>query len=333
MEQHCRAHMPRRPSRVRRGAIFVVALAVLSGFALPQASAVFAGRNGRIAYTRYVAFPSGPDIFTVKPDGTGVVRLTRDGLSSHPRWSPSGKLIAFQRGTSDGVTFSGDLYVMNADGTGVRRVTTGTNGQQPAWSPKGDQLALVEQSGDNSDVFRVPVAGGAVTQLTHAAASGCSANHPSWRSNLIAYHRRCSFTSPTRDEIRVLNLTTGHSRVVLAADPATEYVDWPDFTADLKIMFLGCLQRADQSCVDTANVQVINRDGTGLVALTASSGVAGDPVYRTPVPSPDGAGFAVVESTGNAADQVYCLETPTVHLVCGKGSTEIFEPDWQRLSA
>ena len=61
------------------------------------AQAAYPGHDGKIAYV--ITNPSGTshDIWTVNPDGTGNRRLTSNGNSWHPRWSPDGKLIAFER--------------------------------------------------------------------------------------------------------------------------------------------------------------------------------------------------------------------------------------------
>ena len=53
------------------------------------APAAYPGSDGRIA------FVSKGNIFTILPDGKGLVRLTSLGHSSGPRWSPSGARLAY----------------------------------------------------------------------------------------------------------------------------------------------------------------------------------------------------------------------------------------------
>jgi Tol biopolymer transport system component len=304
------------------------AAAVVLAFGAQPASAVYAGGNGRVAYTLYTG--SGSDLYSVAPNGTGTRRLTFDGHSSHPRWNVGGGMIAFQRGTTTAGTFSGDLYVMRPDGTGVRRVTRGADAQQPVWSPQSDALLFVKLVNGHTDLFRVPVSGGNLHRVTFAAASGCDADHPSWRGSLIVYHRLCAGTS---DEIRLLDLASGVNRIVVAADPtAGESVSWPDFTRDLRIMFLACLQ-SDPVCLSAQNVHLVNRDGTGLTALTDSTGCCSEPRYFTPVPSPDGTTYLVATVTGTEGEPpAWTLGGPgnPPSPLLRSGSRPALEPDWQR---
>jgi Tol biopolymer transport system component len=73
------------------------------------------------------------DIYTVRPDGTGLRRLTDDpGNDSHPAWSPDGKYILFSssRGgfKDEAPLFDipqpyGELFVMKADGSDQTALT------------------------------------------------------------------------------------------------------------------------------------------------------------------------------------------------------------------
>jgi TolB protein len=103
---------------------------------------------------RWIAFHStrlkdgNGEIFKLRPNGTGVTRLTFTNCpgevcadDSFPQWSPDGKLIVFssQRG---GPTH--DLWVMRLDGTGVRRVTNtrAFDDWRARWSPDGARIVF-----------------------------------------------------------------------------------------------------------------------------------------------------------------------------------------------
>jgi len=73
------------------------------------------------------------NVFTVRPDGRGLVKLTNssggkinNGLDS---WSPDGKQIAFVSNR----TGTYEIYVMNADGSSVSQLTRGPEAHRAAW--------------------------------------------------------------------------------------------------------------------------------------------------------------------------------------------------------
>jgi TolB protein len=85
----------------------------------------------QIAFTR--RYRHREDIYTIRPDGTGLRRLTKEvGQHFSPAWSPNGRRIVFvtalyQRRVID---------VMNADGTHQKRLSTGRGGYlSPDWQP------------------------------------------------------------------------------------------------------------------------------------------------------------------------------------------------------
>lgn len=88
------------------------------------------------------------EIYTIKPDGTDVRRLTYSrGNDAHMAWSPDGTQIAFastRMGFKDEVTYtdapqpSGELFVMRSDGTHLQQLTDNEwEDGTPAWQPAG----------------------------------------------------------------------------------------------------------------------------------------------------------------------------------------------------
>jgi Tol biopolymer transport system component len=75
------------------------------------------------------------DIYVMDADGGRVERLTQNGRSRGPAWSPDGKKLAFHWG--------GQILVMNADGTQTFHLTNGPESySEIAWSPDSSALAI-----------------------------------------------------------------------------------------------------------------------------------------------------------------------------------------------
>jgi len=86
------------------------------------------------------------EIYTIKPDGSGLNRLTRSrGNDAHMAWSPDGTHIAFassRMGFKDEMTYTdapqpyGEIFVMRADGSELQQLTDNQWEEgTPAWQP------------------------------------------------------------------------------------------------------------------------------------------------------------------------------------------------------
>lgn len=116
-----------------------------------------AAPRSRIAYAETGRGVRG--IYTVRPDGTGVRRLT-NGPDRNPTWSPDGTKIAFVR-FDGGRDYSHALMVMNADGTEERRVAPVATWRVHDfdWSPDSTRIAYgAHVHDDEDDLFVVDVA-------------------------------------------------------------------------------------------------------------------------------------------------------------------------------
>jgi TolB protein len=87
------------------------------------------------------------EIYTVKPDGSGVKRVTTArGNDAHMGWSPDGAHIVFassRMGFKDEAIYTnapqpyGEIFVMRADGTNIEQLTDNQwEDGTPAWKPE-----------------------------------------------------------------------------------------------------------------------------------------------------------------------------------------------------
>ena len=111
------------------------------------------------------------EIYTIKPDGTGVKRLTHSrGNDAHMAWSPDGEHIVFastRMGFKDEVTYTdapqpyGEIFVMRFDGTAHRAAD-----RQPVGRGHAGVAAV---GGHRQERSAVAVAEGSGFAATHVA--------------------------------------------------------------------------------------------------------------------------------------------------------------------
>jgi WD40 repeat protein len=95
-------------------------------------------RDGR--WLVYQTLVPQEDLWVLRPDGTGVRRLTNDVFRDRqPRWSPDGTRIAFYSNRSGKY----EIWTIRADGSQLERATIipGRPAYNPLWSPNGRWLA------------------------------------------------------------------------------------------------------------------------------------------------------------------------------------------------
>jgi len=138
------------------------------------AAAAVSGSNGASRAAGVIAFEGAGGLYTVGADG-GEPRHIRGTVAGdgNPRWSPDGKLLAFERFAND----NWDLHVMNADGSGRRQLTFSPSDDDFAmWAPHGRSLVFTSErdAGSRKSVYVISIATSAARRVTR------DGKYPDW---------------------------------------------------------------------------------------------------------------------------------------------------------
>jgi TolB protein len=257
--------MRRLPTLARpRSAALLAVLSLLASASAAQAT--FPGENGRVAFAsdRTGNF----EIYTMEPDGSGLMRLTRTpggAQSIFSDWSPDGRWIVFDSDRTGNV----QVFLMRADGTQVRQLThnPGFNGD-PTFSPDGRRIVFTHAAPDTpSNIWTMNLRGGDWRRVTRTPLRF------EFGPQYSPDGRRISFGTTTPGGERVAGIylarPDGSGR-----HPLTPFglragsADWaPDGS---KIVFESNLD------VPHSSLFTIRRDGTALRRLTAPPGEKND---------------------------------------------------------
>jgi Tol biopolymer transport system component len=143
------------------------------------------------------------EIWIVNIDGSGLTRL---GTGRDPRFSPTGRTIAF---------VSRGLRLMSTDGTFIRRITR-ANVSQYDWSPNGRRLAYTTfgRNGKAGDLFTTGVRGQDRRRFTSSTRKEEAS--PAWSPDgrWIAFVRRVPGKGESGGPLRTVrrDRSTGRSR-------------------------------------------------------------------------------------------------------------------------
>jgi Tol biopolymer transport system component len=309
--------MSRAIRQTVRSALAVCAAVGVVAAVPAAAQAASPGVNGRIAFEMSGA------IYSIQPTGGGLQTLTAGPADHSPRWSPNGKMIAFER--------AGDLWLMRADGSHASRFTSGPGDDtSPGWSADGTKIVFV-RSDDGSvagrSMFVKPVAGGLPSRLT-AADDGC-ADAPTWTADnrYVVYADDCG----TAGSVRKVDLRTGAiSDVVGTGGVAGPRGQWhyegtaPDVTPDGKSVVFTVADPADNCGVGTTDLS-----GGGFRQI-AQSGDCGVFAADDPAVSPNGKKLAY--TAGNESPQLDVVLMSKNDQCCASifdGIHFPFNADWQ----
>jgi len=115
--------------------------------------------DGRwIAFTRLKTEGGIPDLWLVRPNGTGAHRLV--ARAGSPAWSSDGGRIAFDS--------PGGIWTVRPDGSGRRKVVSGDAGE-PSWSPDARRLAFTSWQHGAPEIYVANADGSHARRLTRNA--------------------------------------------------------------------------------------------------------------------------------------------------------------------
>jgi Tol biopolymer transport system component len=285
-----------------------VAAGLLAPVGTEPAEAAFPGANGTIAFVSSrttgpgVTNPTGdPEIFTMNPDGTGIVQITDNTWDdSDPAWSADGNWLAY---SSSREIFMWKAGYVDSDGTivlgGAVRLTTNTaDDTEPSFSPDGTRIAFrsTRDSG-NSEIYVMKTDdsdndgdGDNQTRLTNHFKFD---RQPAWSpdGNTIAFVSDRGFD----DGIYVMD-RDGTNQVGLGNTTGLDFdPNWsPDGT---RIVF------TNWEDGKTPQIWIMNADGSAPKRLTKGAAANESPAW-----SPDGARIAFQTTRGGGDFEIYVMK-------------------------
>ena len=280
--------------------------------------------TGRLAFLSDETTPA-VVIWTVRPDGTGLRKLTSVRLQaeSEPEWSPDGSKIAYARSYECRRALFGSceaIWTANADGSDQRRLTPlrmqgrlakrAVDFLGPTWSPDGQQIAYQQSIWQTrtSNLYVMNADGSGRKRLTRLSDAGDPAWSPS--GGEIAFRHD--------GDIFVLNLGTGGVRRLTRTVANESLPQWsPD---GRQIAYERWARRGEYE------VYVMHADGSAKRNLSRRQ----DVVDGSPVWSPGGELIAFV------SDRVD--DEPAIYITPADGSGQaqkvrtpavaVYELDW-----
>jgi Tol biopolymer transport system component len=247
----------------------LVAVAATLGACLlvAPATATFKGQNGRLVYQAQVG--NDTQLFTVKPDGSGVTQIThfKDSSSDGANWAPGGERIVFDRhwhpegGPNERLV----IYTANFDGTGLHAAPkAGRAAVGPNWLRDGRRIIFLDYS-TGVGLLKLTTASGAPTRSAGVPGSGGD-------SACALPGNRIAFLRPKAgsDDVTAIFVAGLSGHGLKRITPWGGHADKIDCSPDgSRIVFS---QPAFGQNGRSSNVFTIRTDGTGLTRATHETG-------------------------------------------------------------
>lgn len=260
---------------------------------------------------------SGSLAFVVGTDN--IVLMHTDGShresflsGTKPRWSPDGKLLAYQDGTH--------VRVIGADTSNDHVVTTGSD---PSWTPDGH--LLVSYLGD---IILVPVAGSPTVNLTNTdgvdetePAASPDGAYIAYTSNQDTSADPLTPTPGLHDNLWIMDANGDNPHLLYEANP-DEYGGHPSWAPDSHRL----------AFINNFDVWTVPPNGNNPTAVTND-----DPAQSFPAWSADGKFIAYAESAagtiadGSVSSEIWTIDADNStrrNLTNDAGAHDTM-PDWQ----
>jgi len=278
------------------------------------------GLAGRIVFVS--ERDSQPEIYSVRPDGRALRRLTNAASSDYPAApAPDGRALLVVSVTEEGQQQTERMVLLGSDGSAKPIGPVSARVRSPSWSPDGRWMVFESDTASFRDLYRMQRDGGGLRRLTQNPEGNFE-----------------PAVSPDGAWIAFVSSRDGDAEVYVMRADGTEprrltafyRDDWaPRWSPDGKrIAFLSNRERTDR-------VFVVGMDGTGLRRLDASAPdsltIEADPAW-----SPDGTRMALTVRTreGRARIAVHDLRTGTRAFVSAAdevASMPAWSPDGRHL--
>lgn len=218
------------------------------------------------------------DVFTIKPDGSNVVKLTDStGLSGTQAYSPDGSLLAFESDRGNYPAEQGIYVALATDGSSLQRVTTlpktALFDTAPRFSPDGIKLIFTRyrsiKGAELGALFVVNVDGSGLRQLTPFTLGVGGAGDADWSPDgtRLTFETSGAFVTGGSSDVYIVNVDGSrfknltHNRTVIneqtyRVQNSNDPVWSPDGS---KILFLDGIFLTTKFKVDLAT---INPDGS-----------------------------------------------------------------------
>lgn len=123
------------------------------------------------------------DIFTMKPDGSDVIRRTNTGWVTNLNWSPDARRITFDS-ISDG---DWEIYVVSLEDNSLIRLTDNkVDDTRPVWSPDGGSIAFASARDGSSQIYMMNLEAMTVERISRDS-EGCGGVAWSLDGRFVSY--------------------------------------------------------------------------------------------------------------------------------------------------